>query len=231
MKLKEINPGMVIRCNNVDEKKLLLEEAESLGYKWYGSAGLPTGRNEYSGMTIHFHEPSIVCDYFNITWSDRTEGVTEFSDLIIPDHELSAEEALLAYDQMCKEHYCCNDCPIYGIVGHECAHKMDEHITEIVDAIKKWKADREKKGPETEKAESEAEKKEPEIETVDICRIIEILPDGRKRCVHEEDIKSELPFGGDERQKIEEILKKYCIEHDGNFIAVHEVVSRVKAVE
>lgn len=159
MRFKEIKPGMVIHCNSDDEKKALLEEAERLRYRWYGNAGLSTGRNEYSGMTIHFHEPSITCDYFNITWSDRTEGVTEFADLIIPDPELSAEEALLAYDQMCKEHYCCNDCPIYGIVGHECALRMDEHITEIVDAIKKWKADREKKGPETEK-------KEPEIEWV-----------------------------------------------------------------
>ena len=131
--------------------------------------------------------------------------------------ELSAEEALLAYDQMCRENYCCNDCPIYGIVGDECTHKMDGHISEIVEAIKKWKA--------------EHEKKEPEIETVDICRIIEILPDGRKRCVHEEDIKSELPFGGDERQKVEEILKRDCMEHDGEYIAVHGVVSRVEAVE
>ena len=94
---------------------------------------------------------------------------------------------------------------------------MDGHITEIVDAIKKWKA--------------EHEKKESEIETVDTCRNIEVLPDGRKRCVHEEDIKSEFPFGGDEREKVEEILKRYCMEHDGEYIAEHEVVSRVKAVE
>ena len=26
-------------------------------------------------------------------------------------------------------------------------------------------------------------------------------------------------------------LKRYCMEHDGEFIAVHEVVSRVKVVE
>ena len=80
----------------------------------------------------------------------KKEGVTEYYDLIIPHPDLSAEEALLAYDQMCKENYCCNDCPIYGIVGHECAHKMDEHITEIVDAIKKWREEREKKEPEIE---------------------------------------------------------------------------------
>ena len=155
MRLKEIKPEMAVHCKNEKEKKMLLEEAERLGYRWYGSGGPATGINECigmtcRGMTIHFDEPCDTCGYFNITWSDRMEGVTEFSDLIIPDPELSAEEALLAYDQMCKENYCCNDCPIYGILGHECALRMDEHITEIVDAIKKWKADREKKGPEIE---------------------------------------------------------------------------------
>ena len=211
MRLKEIKPGMVIHCKNDDEKKELLEEAERLGYRWLRSFGLPTSRNEYSGMTIHFNEPSRTSSFFNITWSVETEGVSEFSDLIIPDPELSAEEALLAYDQMCKENYCCNDCPIYGILGHECAKRMDGHITEIVDAIKKWKA--------------EHEKKEPEIETVDICQIIEILPDGSRKCVHEEDMNSQTIA---ER---EDILKSYCMEHDGEFIAVRESVSRAKAVE
>lgn len=57
-----------------------------------------------------------------------------------------------------------------------------------------------------------------------------MLPDGKKRCVNEEDIKSDLPFCGDEREKVEKTLKRYCMEHDGEFIAVHEVVSRVKEV-
>lgn len=222
MRLKEIKPGMVIHCKDDEEKKMLLEEAERLGYRWRGDGEYPTDANVHSGMTIHFYGPSSSCGFFHITWSGKTKDVTEFSDLIIPDLELSAEDALLAYDQMCKEHYCCNDCPIYGILGHECAHKMDGHISEIVDAIKKWKADHDKKEPEIEK-------KEPEIETVDICRIIEILPDGRKRCVHEEDI--DLPFDGYERQRVEEILKRYCMEHDGEYIAMREVVSRVKAVK
>ena len=150
MRLKEIKPGMVIHCKNDEEKKMLLEEAERLGYRWRGDGEYPTDAHVHSGMTIHFHDKNEGRDFMHITWSGKTKDVTEFSDLIIPDPELSAEEALLAYDQMCKEHYCCNDCPIYGIVGHECAHKMDEHITEIVDAIKKWKADNEKKEPEIE---------------------------------------------------------------------------------
>ena len=78
---------------------------------------------------------------------------------------------------------------------------------------------------------SDHKKKEPEIETVDICRIIEIQPDGKKRCVHEEDISDgELMYSGDAVENCRYILKNYCKEHDGEFIAVHEVVSRVKKV-
>lgn len=209
MRLKEIKPGMVIHCKTKEDLKKLSD----------------VGISSCFGKRIdEYMKPAcfvIIRNGGNADWAISIEEaleygkITEFSDLIIPDPELSAEEALLAYDQMCKENYCCNDCPIYGILGHECTHKMDGHIGEIMDAIKKWKADH--------------EKKEPEIEIVDICRIIEILPDGRKRCVHEEDI--DLPFDGYERQRVEEILKRYCMEHDGEYIAVREVVSRVKAVK
>lgn len=221
MRLKEIKPGMVIHCNSDDEKKALLEEAERLGYVWYGTKGKPTEKSVHGiGCTIHFYDKGrniFSANFKHITHSCNTgDSVIEFSDLIIPDPELSAEEALLAYDQMCKEHYCCNDCPIYGILGHECAHKMDGHISEIMDAIKQWKADH--------------EKKEPEIETVDICRIIKVLPDGRKRCAHEEDLASGST-DAEIKILVEAELKRYCMEHDGEYIAVHEVVSRVKAVE
>ena len=145
--------------------------------------------------------------------------ITEFSDLIL--HEMTAEEALKICGEICKEYSnkgceCSSKCP-FAYHGMSCTFYISQNPEKAIEILAQWKSDH--------------EKKEPEIETVDICLVIEILPDGRKRCVHEEDIKSELPFGGDERQKVEEILKKYCMEHDGNFIAVHEVVSRVKAVE
>ena len=213
MRLKEIKPGMVIHCKSNDERKALYDELCRIGNmktdRYFDS--FDNFKDAYCNYKIQ--------DLKRGTWSFTTKPATvEFSDLIIPDPELSAEEALLAYDQMCKEHYCCNDCPLYGILGHECTHKMDGHISEIVDAIKKWRFDHEKNN-------SEAGKKEPKIETVDICQIIEILPDGRKQFVHEEDMNSQTIA---ER---ENILKRYCMEHDGEFIAVRESVSRVKAVE
>ena len=214
MRLKEIKPGMVIHCKNDEEKKALLEEAERLGYRWRNNAKLPTDKTVNSRMTIHFYNKNELKNYKTITWSYTTEGAIEFSDLIIP--ELTAEEAIKIYAEICIGRNC-NMCPINVIrKGYSSCNKLCfEQPEKVVEFLEQWK--------------SEHEKKEPEIETVDICRIIEIQPDGRKRCVHEIDLNSdgEMLF----KEQIEEILKQYCMEHDGEFIAVHEVVSRVKAVE
>ena len=90
MRLKEIKPGMVIHCKNDEEKKALLEEAERLCYKWrnYISA-TDFMMFKKAGNTIHFHERNELVSHRYITWSDKTDGVTEFSDLII--QELTAE--------------------------------------------------------------------------------------------------------------------------------------------
>ena len=206
MRLKEIKPGMVIHCKNDEEKKALLEEAEMLGYRWSRCAKLPTDKTVDSGMTIHFYNKNEREDYKHITWSDTTEGAIEFSDIILP--ELTAEEVLQIASEICKNTTNCADCPIHG----NCYKDCDSNKGKVVEVLCKWKSDH--------------EKKEPEIETVDICRIIEIQPNGKKRCVHEEDINPKLPFDTD--KEVAEILKRYCMEHYGEFIAVHEVVSRVK---
>ena len=204
MRLKEIKPGMVIHCKNDEEKKALLEEAEMLGYMW--ANGYKPTEFSFPSNSLVFREDGLSK---RITWSVDGNKNTEFSDLILP--ELTAEEAIKTNAQLYQP-ITCDNCPI----GYpDC---VDLYINNPVKALKilaKWKSDH--------------EKKEPEIETVDICRIIEIQPDGRKRCVHEEDISDgELMYSGDAVEKCRYILKNYCKEHDGEFIAVHEVVSRVK---
>lgn len=214
MRLKEIQPGMAIHCTNGKEKKALLEEAERLGYRWTNRKKLPTDKTVDSGMTIHFYDKNEFIDYKHITWSDRKKGVTEFFDLILP--ELTAEEAIKLFGELCIGS--CQGCPLHRVDDYEnCFSFCFDNPEKAVEILAQWK--------------SEHEKKEPEIETVDICRIIEIQPDGRKRCVHEEDISDgELMYSGDAVENCRYILKNYCKEHDGEFIAVHEVVSRVKAV-
>ena len=134
--------------------------------------------------------------------------MTEFSDLILP--ELTAEEAIKLFGELCIGS--CQGCPLHRVDDYEnCFSFCFDNPEKAVELLAQWK--------------SEHEKKEPEIETVDICRIIEIQQDGRKRCVHEETIEKPITL------EVEETLKRYCMEHEGEFIAVHEVVSRVKAVE
>ena len=214
MKLKEIKPGMVIHCKNDEEKKALLEEAERLGYVWIVNGKNPTDETTISGSTIH-----ILLKH--ITWSDTTEGAIEFSDLILP--EMTAEELLNILNEII---HCgvrrCDECPLAENGETLCTDDAGgvkiSNPDKLISICQQWK--------------SNHEKKEPEIETVDICRIIEIKPDGKKRCVHEEDISDgELMYIGDAVENCRYILKNYCKEHDGEFIAVHEVVSRVKAVE
>lgn len=215
MRLKEIKPEMAVHCKSDDEKKALLEEAERLGYVWCSTRNKPTERSVSGiGNTIHFYDAgtsSFSSNYKHITHSSQTgDFVTEFSDLIIP--ELTAEEAI----EWISEHY--RDGEWIKCFGtNYCMDEVVERlgVGNVISKIAQWKA--------------ENEKKEPEIETVDICRIIEVLPDGERKCVHEEDLNpdGEVLF----KEQIENILKRYCMEHDGDFIAVHEVVSRVKAVE
>ena len=209
MRLKEIKPGMVIHCKTQEEKKALLEEAERIGYRWCSSEKLPTEK-VYIGNTIHFYAESEFSDFKHITWSDKTEGVTEFSDLILP--ELTAEEAIKINTELCAG--TCEECPLYNVDGYsDCDDLCIKNPEKAVEILAQWK--------------STHEKKEPEIETVDICRIIEIQPDGRKRCVHEEDMASGST-DAEIKIMVEVELKRYCMEHDGEFIAVHDVVSRVK---
>ena len=222
MRLKEIKPGMVIHCKNDEEKKALLEETERLSYKWRNNISATDFMMfKKAGNTIHFHERNELVSHRYITWSDKTDGVTEFSDLII--QELTAEEAIKLHTEVCCSS--CKECPLYNVDGYsDCEDLCINNPEKAVEILAQWK--------------SEHEKKEPEIETVDICRIIEIQPDGRKRCVHEEymgNIPIEegkvRPSDRNIQKRCREILKRYCMEHDGEFIAVHEVVSRVKAVE
>ena len=218
MKLKEIKPRMVIHCKNDEEKKALLEEAERLGYLW-AQSHKPTSYL-CEGNTIHFHEKDERNKFNYIAWSYDTKGVTEFSDLIL--HEMTADELLNILKEII---HCgarrCDECPLAEKGKTLCTNDHGVIISnpdKLISICQQWK--------------SEHEKKEPEIETVDICRIIEIQPDGKKRCVHEEDISDgELMYSGDAVENCRYILKNYCKENDGEFIAVHEVVSRVKAVE
>lgn len=215
MRLKEIKPYMAIRCENVEQVYELNKQMKSdkcfekiLSFPCY----ILTDKNGFSGWLMACNIDFISSENYN-----PVPKIVEFSDLIIP--ELTAEDAFGILGEICKGHRYCHNCEIGKFEEGSCPHILSHNKEEVIKVLEQWKADH--------------EKKEPEIETVDICRIIEVLPDGRKRCVHEENMNNPGRTLGDKLYclDVEEILKRYCMEHDGEYIAVHEVVSRVKAVE
>lgn len=147
MRLKEIKPGMAIHCKNDEERKALLEEAEKLGYRWIGGYKISEYKKHRTGYTIHFYSPSHSMNYNHILWSDYTDGVTEFSDLILP--ELTAEEAIKIFGEICKGS--CQECPLYAVEPYEaCENLCYENPEKIVEMLAQWKSDHEKKEPEIE---------------------------------------------------------------------------------
>lgn len=215
MKLKELESGMVVHCKTEEEAKQFINWAHECGYRWNsGKSQEVTYWEEHMNNTCYELWNNKRIAYWDEKYLKTQEKkIIEFSDLIMP--ELTAEEVLewlyenyensVLYKEVFGENYL-----FQGLI-------REIGAAEVVRRIVQCKA--------------EHEKKAPEIETVDICRIIEILPGGRKQCVHEEDIKPdpELPYGS-ERLEVEKILKSYCAEHEGQYIAEHEVISRVKAV-
>lgn len=129
------------------------------------------------------------------------------------EEELTAEGAIKALGDMCARG--CADCELGKLVKESkhafCSDYRREHPDKVVEILKQWKKDH--------------EKKEVETEFVNIVRVIEDLG-YTKKCVYEEDVTGVK----DETYKMsmKRILEEYCMEHEGKFFIVYEEICRVK---
>ena len=180
-----------------------LEELEHL-IRYTGSKQTLTYSKEY----CYLIENGEVFQEFPIEYC-KGSAIVEFADLILAEEpELTIDEILNICHQICAEVNGCHSCPMKS---GNCFKSPGENYEKLEEICKQWKTNH--------------ERKEPEVEWVDLCRI----KDGNKECVYEEEIEKVLPFGGYEKDEIEKIFKRYCMEHEGNFFAVYEIVCRVKA--
>ena len=211
MKLKPIKSKMVVRCRNKNELAALGNHTGfgNIDRIWnYGDDLIPRD-------CIEFNDEGKYQGFCTYEWfKSRGDKIIDFTDLI----ELSVEETLSALSEICK----CSDCNTCYL-SHVCDHRnvlssvCADHPEEVIRACQKWVAD--------------TESKQLQAETVDVCRIIEIKPDGKKLCVYEEEISDgELLFSSDAHEKCRSILVDYCKAHKGEFIAVHEVVTQIKSI-
>lgn len=138
-----------------------------------------------------------------LMWTDEMfEGLAE--------DELTAEEATKILGEICCGNELCDGCPIGEAKGKmTCQNFRRDKTEEVLEILKQWKKDH--------------EKKPIEMESVGIVRVIEDTGD-IKKCVYEEELtERENPMDAKER-----VLKEYCQKHDGKFFTVFESICRVK---
>ena len=143
---------------------------------------------------------SVHDDYYKVVEDDYkwTDGMLEG----LVEDELTAEEATKILSEICCENELCGGCPISEAKGKmTCQSFRRDKTEEVLEILKRWKKDH--------------EKKEVEVESKLYCRII----DGGDGLT----VRSEaLQDGINLNDEIKEILAKYCSEHVGDYFALCE---------
>ena len=163
--------------------------------EYYDGVPFTSEMNRFKGMEITIARVNYG-GYYEVL-----ETPYNFTDEMLESvEEMSAEEAISLQSKICRENNC-TTCPIQKIPDcGDCEEYMIEHPEEVVKALKQWKADHEKKPIETE-------------------NVMYIVVMDEKRNVVYEEKTNETIITSDMK---EEVLKKYCSEHDGKYYAISE---------
>lgn len=159
----------------------------------------------YGSATRHIGEETMVTkverDRYRLAVDNSSRIWT--NEMLEPVEEMSAEEAVRLYAKVCKDSNC-YACPVYKKSGEcGCEEFAINHPEEVIESLKQWKADHEKKPIETK-----------------WVWYVKIIEADTHLLKHEELL--ELDFSIPMDRKKEEILKKYCAEHDGKYYATDE---------
>lgn len=181
-----------------DKIKIIRATNGCLGAR--GKIGIVTNKKSNNGLGNGREGFNVECSNGEI-WRIGFESECE-----LLDEELTAEEAIKIQAEMCRS-IMCKDCAIDRLrcdLCCGCDEFRSKNPDKVLEIIKQWKKDH--------------EKKEVEVEFVDVIRIIEDTGDV-KRCVHEERIDVEFVKISAE---IKRVLKDWCKDHDGEFFALME---------
>lgn len=144
---------------------------------------------------------SVHDDYYKVVEDDYkwTDGMLEG----LVEDELTAEEATKILSEICCENELCSGCPISEAKGKmTCQSFRRDKTEEVLEILKRWKKDHEKKEVETE-----------------FTWCVLIIEADTHTLKHEENVGTD--FKSMDAKKAE-ILKKYCSEHDGKYYAISE---------
>lgn len=144
---------------------------------------------------------SVHDDYYKVVEDDYkwTNGMLEG----LVEDELTAEEAIKILGEICCGNKLCGECPIGEAKGEmKCRNFRRDKTEEVLEILKQWKKDHEKKPIETE-----------------VALYVQIIEVDTHILKHEEKVETDIRSMDVQKA---EILKKYCSEHDGKYYAISE---------
>lgn len=157
----------------------------------------------HDGAGRHIGEETIVTkverDHYRLAVDNSSRIWT--NEMLEPLEELTAEELAKIISNICEAHNECSECPILEVKGEDyCMIGIGKNADKTLKIVKQWKADHEKKPIETENI------------------WYAVIMDEKRNVVYEEKT-NETIITSDMK---EEVLKKYCSEHDGKYYAISE---------
>lgn len=167
-------------------------------YEIYGSNMLTKSMEKFAGKTVTISGVGIT------SYAIEGMGVAYWTDeMLEPVEEMSAEEAIRTFGEDCHDANCWH-CPIKEIDReHSCTDIKISHPEEIVKILKQWKADHKKKPIETE-----------------FIWYLLVVEEKTHIVKYEKPLKIERERTTDEQK--EELLRKWCSEHDGKYYVTTE---------
>ena len=168
----------------------------------YGSQCTVEEMMDYKGNVVTISEVGQTC--YQIEGDEEGWSWTDEMLEGLAEDELTAEEAIILRGEMCEGRSCsrCKLSAYNNGTGITCNELAVKHPERYIEVLKQYKKDH--------------EKKEIEVVKKTCCLVI----DEKRTIVHEEEI--------DNHDSCEEVLKRYCEEHDGKFFAIAECRYEVK---
>ena len=185
--------------------KIRIIRATSGCYDAEGKIGIITNKHSIHGLYDNDDGFNVDCGCGDV-WRIGYESECELLD------ELTAEEAIKIQAEMCSSMSSCVNCPIYKEKdGYRCESFKAENPEKVVEIIKQWKKDH--------------EKKEIETEIVDLIKVMkEVYDDETCIYAYEIDMNKESVD-----EKMKELVKQYYKENCGKIYAKCEHICRVKS--
>ena len=133
--------GLLVMQDILEE---LHYDSETWCYDAEGKIGIITNKHSIHGLYDNDDGFNVDCGCGDV-WRIGYESECELLD------ELTAEEAIKIQAEMCSSMSSCVNCPIYKEKdGYRCESFKAENPEKVVEIIKQWKKDHEKKEIETE---------------------------------------------------------------------------------